>query len=137
MKKPFPASTFIISFANTVVIAGAIVASPAAIAQTSGEPCSSGYVTGVGGSIQSVREYMALPDRDKYRYINDNPIQCKTSDDGRASGCTGITTLSNEKVSVYDDSDSTTTAVTARVELDRETYAVIIAVPKTDLRCKE
>jgi len=116
------------------ITAALVSASPAASAQTS---CSSGYVTGVGGSIQSVREYMATPDRDKYRYINDNPIQCKTSDDGRASNCTGITTLSKEQVSVYDDSDATTTAVTARVELDRQTYAVIIAVPKQDLHCTE
>jgi hypothetical protein len=124
--------------ASTFVIAGALAAaSLSASAQTSGEQCSMGYVTGVGGSIQSVREYLSIPDRDRYRYVNDNPIQCKTSDDGRATGCTGITALRNEKVSVYDDSDATTTTVTARVELDRQTYAVIIAVPKKDLRCNE
>ena len=78
-----------------------------------------GYVTGVGGSAQSVREYLATPDRDKYRYLADNPIQCQVSDEGRASGCTGITNLRHEKVSVYDDSDSATMAVVARVELDQ------------------
>ena len=63
------ASTF------AVVIAAA---SPAAIAQTSGSTatpklqCAIGYVTGVGGAEQSFREYIATPDRDKYRYLADN-----------------------------------------------------------------
>lgn len=95
-----------------------------------------GYVTGVGGSAQSVREYLAIPDRDKYRYLADNPIQCHISDEGRASGCTGITTLSHEQASVYDDVDSATIAVVARVELDRGTYPVIIVVPKQDMHCE-
>ena len=101
------------------------------------QQCAIGYVTGVGGSAQSVREYLAAPDRDKYRYLADNPIRCQISDEGRASACTGITSLRNEKVSVYDDIDSTTMAVVARVELDQGTYPVIIVVPKQDVKCDE
>ena len=118
-------------------------ASTAAIAQTpsssgtSRQSCDTGYVTGVGGSAQSVREYLALPERNRIRYITDHPIKCQISDEGRASGCTGITDLQHEQVSVYDDSDSVTTAVTARVELDQGTYPVIIVVPKQDLQCGE
>lgn len=105
--------------------------------ETSSQSCAIGYVTGVGGSARSVREYLASPDRDKYRYLTDNPIQCQISDEGRASGCTGITSLRREKVSVYDDTDDVTTTVVARVELDRGTYPVVIVVPKRDLRCEE
>ncbi len=118
-------------------------ASTAAIAQTpnsGGTPkqsCDTGYVTGVGGSAQSVREYLALPERNRIRYITDHPIKCEISDEGRASGCTGITDLQHEQVSVYDDSDSVTTTVTARVELDQGTYTVIIVVPKQDVQCGE
>ncbi len=118
-------------------------ASTAAVAQTpssSGTPkqsCDTGYVTGVGGSAQSVREYLALPERNRIRYITDHPIKCEISDEGRASGCTGITDLQHEQVSVYDDSDSVTTTVTARVELDQGTYTVIIVVPKQDVQCGE
>jgi hypothetical protein len=118
-------------------------ASLAANAETSGasdipkEQCAIGYVTGVGGSAQSVREYLATPDRDKYRYVADNPIQCQVSDEGRASACTGITRLQHEKVSVYDDIDTATMAVVARVELDRGTYPVIIVVPKQDVQCEQ
>jgi hypothetical protein len=125
-------------------LAAVIVAtSTAAIAQTSGsggtsgQPCAIGYVTGVGGSPQSVREYLATPDRDQYRYLRDNPIQCRISDEGRASACTGVTSLQHDKVSVYDDIDSTTMAVVARVELDRGTYPVIIVVRKQDLQCEQ
>jgi hypothetical protein len=120
-----------------------LVASTAVKAETSGgsdipkQQCAIGNVTGVGGSAQSVREYLASPDRDKYRYLADNPIQCKISDEGRASACTGITTLRHEKVSVYDDIDSATMAVVARVELDQGTYAVIIVVPKQDVQCEQ
>lgn len=118
-------------------------ASPTATAQTSGGSdtpklqCAIGYVTGVGGSAQSFREYLATPDRDRYRYLADNPIQCKVSDEGRASACTGITSLRHEKVSVYDDIDSATMAVVARVELDHGTYPVIIVVRKQDVQCEE
>ncbi|WP_144139686.1 hypothetical protein [Paraburkholderia sp. BCC1884] len=118
-------------------------ASSAATAQTAGGDapklqCAIGYVTGVGGSTQSVREYLATPDRDKYRYVADNPFQCKISDDGRASGCTGVTNLSREEVSVYDDIDNAMMAVVARVELDHGTkYPVIIAVPRTAVKCEE
>jgi hypothetical protein len=100
--------------------------------------CAIGYVTGVGGSVESLREYLATPDRDRYRYVADNPIQCKVSDDGRASACTGVTNLQHEKVSVYDDIDSTMMAVVARVELEHgATYPVIIAVPRKAVQCEE
>ncbi len=118
-------------------------ASTAAIAETSGgsdapkQQCAIGYVTGVGGSAQSVHEYLAARDRDKYRYLTENPIQCQVSDEGRASACTGITSLRHEKVSVYDDIDSETMAVVARVELDRGTYPVIIVVRKQDVQCAD
>jgi hypothetical protein len=118
-------------------------ASTAAIAQTSGGgdngqlQCDTGYVTGVGGSLESLHEYLATPDRDKYRYVTEHDIQCQVSDEGRASGCTGVTNLSHEKVSVYDNIDSTTMAVVARVELEHGTYPVIIAVPKQDVKCAE
>ena len=128
------ASTF------ALVIAAASTAATAQTTAASDTPslqCAIGYVTGVGGSAQSVREYLAARDRDKYRYLADNPIQCKISDEGRASACTGITSLQHEKVSVYDDTDSVTTAVVARVELDQGTYPVIIVVPKQDVHCGE
>ncbi|MCX4152912.1 MULTISPECIES: hypothetical protein [Paraburkholderia] len=118
-------------------------ASTIATAQTSGGSdtpklqCAIGYVTGVGGSAQSFREYLATPDRDKYRYVADNPIQCKISDEGRASACTGVTNLRNEKVSVYDDVDNATMAVVARVELEHGTYPVIIVVRRQDVKCEE
>ena len=118
-------------------------ASTIATAQTSGGSdtpkllCAIGYVTGVGGSAQSFREYLATPDRDKYRYVADNPIQCKISDEGRASACTGVTNLRNEKVSVYDDVDNATIAVVARVELEHGTYPVIIVVRRQDVKCEE
>ncbi|CAH2897603.1 MAG: FIG00467819: hypothetical protein [uncultured Paraburkholderia sp.] len=125
------------------LILAAAAASTAANAQTAanGETgalqCAIGKVTGVGGSEQSVREYLATPDRDKYRYIADNPIQCRISDEGRASACTGITTLKREQVSVYDQIDSTMITVVARVELDHGTYPVLIAVPRKDVQCQE
>jgi hypothetical protein len=131
---------YLLASAVAAVIA---VASTAGKAESSGgtdtpkQQCTMGYVTGVGGSAQSVREYLAAPDRDKYRYLADNPIKCQISDEGRASACTGITTLRHEKISVYDDIDSATIAVVARVELDRGTYPVIIAVPKQDVQCEE
>lgn len=120
-----------------------VATSTAAIAQTSGnsdapkQQCAIGNVTGVGGSAQSFSEYLATPDRDKYRYVTDNPLQCKVSDEGRTSGCMGVTNLSHEKVSVYDDIDSTTMAVVARVELEHGTYPVIIVVRKQDVQCEQ
>ncbi|WP_027802170.1 hypothetical protein [Paraburkholderia dilworthii] len=126
-----------------LILAATAAASTAANAQTSanGETaalqCAIGKVTGVGGSEQSVREYLATPDRDKYRYLADNPIQCHVSDEGRASACTGITTLRREQVSVYDQIDSSMIAVVARVELDHGTYPVLIAVPRKDVQCQE
>jgi hypothetical protein len=130
MKKPLAAT----------LLACIATASIAAQAQTSGttQPsCAMGYVTGVGGSAQSVREYLATPDRDKFRYLADHPIQCKVSDEGRASDCTGISTFKHEQISVYDDSDSTTMAVVTRVELDHGTFPAIIVVPKKDVQCGE
>ncbi|WP_144152122.1 hypothetical protein [Paraburkholderia sp. BCC1885] len=116
----------------------AVLAATPDAGNASQQPCDSGYVNGVGGSAQSIREYMALPDRDKYRYVTDNPIQCQVGDDGRATGCTGLTNLQHEKASVYDDSDSATTTVATRVELDHgEVHAVIIVVPKQDFKCGE
>jgi hypothetical protein len=127
----------------SILAAVIAAASTAATAQTSGSSntptlqCAIGYVTGIGGSAQSFREYLATPDRDRYRYLADNPIQCKVSDEGRASACTGVTSLRHEKVSVYDDIDSTTMAVVARVELEHGTYPVIIVVRKQDVKCEE
>lgn len=130
-------------FASTLVAAAAIAGTAAnAETSTSGDggalQCSIGYVTGVGGAAASMREYLALPDRDRYRYLNEHPIECKVSDEGRASDCTGVTNLRKEKVSVYDDIDSTTVSVVARVELDHgASYPVIIVVPKHDVKCDE
>ncbi len=98
--------------------------------------CSTVYVTGVAGAAQNVREYLASANR--YRYLADNPIHCQVSDEGRASACAGVTTLSRERASVYDDTDDDTlVTVSVRVELERGTYPVIVAVPRTDVRCAE
>ncbi|MEX3980063.1 hypothetical protein AB4Y45_13925 [Paraburkholderia sp. EG287A] len=121
----------------------ALAAAPALAQTSSGDSnskrdCAIGYVTGVAGSAQSVRDYLATPDRDRIRYLKDNEIQCKIADDdSHASGCTGVTLLKNEKVSVYDDSDPATTAIVVRVELDRGTYPVIIVAPKDEVKCDE
>jgi hypothetical protein len=123
--------TLLASTLATLIVA----ASTPAIADTPAQECAIGYVTGVGGSPQSVREYLATPGRDQYRFLTDNPIQCRISDDGHATACTGLTNLDHERVSVYDDVDSETMAVVAKVELDRGTYPVIIAVRKQDLKC--
>ena len=101
------------------------------------QPCAIGYVTGVGGSAQSIREYLGTPDRDRYRFLADNPIQCQVSEEGRASACVGITSLRHERVSVYDDTDSATMTVVARIELDRGTYPAIIVVPRPDVQCEQ
>ncbi len=128
-----------LTLATAGITAGtAVEAQTAAGGNAPDRQCAKGYVTGVGGSAQSIREYLAIPDRDKFRYIADNPIQCQVSDDGRASNCTGITTLRHEEISVYDDSDSATMAVVTRVELDHgANYPVIIVVPKKDVQCDE
>ncbi|MEX3763864.1 hypothetical protein [Paraburkholderia phenoliruptrix] len=132
-----------LALAAALTLAAALAASTAAHAQTSASgdtgalQCAIGKVTGVGGSEQSVREYLATPARDQYRYLADNPIQCRISDEGRASACTGITTLRREQVSVYDQIDSTLTEVVARVELDHGTYPVLIVVPRKDVQCQE
>jgi len=103
--------------------------------ETPKQQCAIAYVTGIGGTAQSLREYLSSSNR--YRYLAENPIQCKLSDEGRASGCVGVTSLRHERVSVYDDSDDTTMTVVARVELDRGTYPVIIVVPRQDVKCEE
>ena len=132
-----------LALAAALTLAAALAANTAAHAQTSASgdtgalQCAIGEVTGVGGSEQSVREYLATPARDQYRYLADNPIQCRISDEGRASACTGITTLRREQVSVYDQIDSTLTEVVARVELDHGTYPVLIVVPRKDVQCQE
>ena len=128
---------------SSVFAAIALAAVPAGAQSSSGDSnakrdCAIGYVTGVAGSAQSVRDYLATPDRDKIRYLKENDIQCKVADDdSHASGCTGVTLLKNEKVSVYDDSDPATTAIVVRVELDRGTYPVIIVAPKNEVKCDE
>lgn len=80
---------------------------------------------------------MATPKSDQYRYLADHPIQCKVSDEGHATGCVGVTSLSHEKVSVYDEIDDTTMAVVARVELDHGTFPIIIEVPKQAVQCAQ
>ncbi|SAL42502.1 hypothetical protein AWB64_04515 [Caballeronia sordidicola] len=130
----FFASAFAVAVLATSATA---TAQTSASGVTSTQQCAIGYVTGVGGSAQSVHEYLATPERDRYRYLTDNPIQCRVSDEGRASACTGITSLRHEKVSVYDDIDNETMAVVARIELDRGTYPAIIAVPRPDVQCGE
>ena len=128
-------------FLPASTLAAAIaVASTAAIAADSGAndnlSCAIGYVTGVGGAADSMREYLATPDRDRYRYISEHPIQCQVNDEGRATGCVGVENLRKEKVSVYDDIDNATMSVVARIELEHgQTYPVIIVVQKKDVRC--
>ncbi|RQS69797.1 hypothetical protein DID96_16400 [Burkholderia sp. Bp8963] len=100
---------------------------------TPAQSCAIAYVTGVGGSAQSLREYLASANQ--YRYLADNEIHCQISGEGRATGCVGVTNLRHERVSVYDDSDPTTLSVVARVELDRGTYPVIIVVPRKNVQC--
>jgi hypothetical protein len=139
-------------FLATTLAALVAAASSAAIAQTpagqaSGQassgndtsalPCDIGYVSGVGGSVPSLREYLATPRLDQFRYLKDNDINCQVSDEGRASACTGVTSLSHEKVSIYENVDSTLVSVVARVELEHGTYPVIIAVRKKDVQCQE
>jgi hypothetical protein len=126
--------------ASSLVIALAVLSVPA-LAQTSADntapkqSCAIADVTGIGGSAQSLREYMASSS--PYRYLADNPIQCKVSDEGRASDCVGLTNFRKERVSVYDDSDATTLTVVARVELDHGTYPAIVVVRRADAKCEE
>jgi len=125
-------------FAFTALSAVPATAQPSSGDSNAKRDCAIGYVTGVAGSAQSVRDYLATPDRDKIRYLKENDIQCKVADDdSHASGCTGVTLLKNEKVSVYDDSDPATIAIVVRVELDRGTYPVIIVAPKNEVKCDE
>ena len=118
-----------------------IAASPLAQAQTASaaapQECSIGRASGIAGAAASMREYLALPERDRYHYFNDHQINCQISDDGRATGCVGLVNLRNDKVSVYDDSDPDTTTVVARIELEHGTYPLIIVVRKQDIKCDE
>jgi len=96
--------------------------------------CAIAYVKGVGGSPRGLREYLASPM--PYNYLKENELQCKVSDDGRASNCTGVTYIRNEQVSVYDDSDPATLTVVAPVELEHgQKYPVILVVQRKDARC--
>lgn len=124
--------------AAAMALASVAAQADEAASPVSAQSCAMGYVTGVGGSNQSIHEYLAASDRDKYRYVAENPIQCKVSDDGRATDCTGVTNLKREKVSVYDDVDSATIAVVARIELDHgDVYPAIIVVPRADVKCTQ
>ncbi|WP_322052307.1 hypothetical protein [Paraburkholderia bannensis] len=120
-----------------------VAASPLAHAQTASDAaapqqeCSIGRVTGIGGAAASMREYLALPERDRYRYFADHQIDCQVGDDGRATRCVGLVNLRKDKVSVYDDSDPVTTTVVARVELEHGTYPIIIVVRKQDVTCDD
>ncbi|CAB3781036.1 hypothetical protein LMG28688_01170 [Paraburkholderia caffeinitolerans] len=130
--KRFVASLFSVAIAVTSAFA---VAGTSTTSDAPKESCAIGYVTGIGGSAQSFREYQSSDN--KYRYLADNPIQCQVSEEGRTSGCVGVVSLRNERVSVYDDSGDTTMSVVTRVELERGTYPVIIVVRKQDVRCEE
>ncbi|TDG24272.1 hypothetical protein EYW47_10980 [Paraburkholderia silviterrae] len=131
-KNPIVVSLLSAALAATSALA---VAGTSPASDTSNESCAIGYVTGVGGSAQSFREYQSSDN--KYRYLADNPIQCQVSEEGRASNCVGVVSLRNERVSVYDDSGDTTMSVVTRVELEHGTYPVIIVVRKQDVRCEE
>ncbi|NLP61098.1 hypothetical protein [Paraburkholderia sacchari] len=130
--KRIVASLFSVAIVATSAFA---VAGTSTTSDAPTESCAIGYVTGVGGSAQSFREYQSSDN--KYRYLAENPIQCQVSDEGRTSGCVGVVNLRNERVSVYDDSGDTTMSVVTRVELERGTYPVIIVVRKQDVRCEE
>ncbi|HEF5154093.1 hypothetical protein [Burkholderia multivorans] len=130
--KPLLASSLA---AVLTVAATHAVADTAAGSDSQTSSCAIASVTGVGGAPGSLREYLASPT--PYNYLKENELQCKVSDDGRASNCTGVTYLRNERVSVYDDSDPTMLTVVAPVELDHgRTYPVIIDVQRKDARCK-
>jgi len=129
--KPFLLS----SLAAVLAVVSAQAAADTAAGDTQGASCAIASVTGVGGAPGSLREYLASPT--PYNYLKENELQCKVSDDGRASNCTGVTYLRNERVSVYDDSDPTMLTVVAPVELDHgRTYPVIIDVQRKNARCK-
>ncbi len=99
--------------------------------------CAIAIVTGVGGAAPNLREYLAARERDRYRYLADHPLDCRVSEDGRASGCAGLAYLRRERVSVYDDGDDTMLDVVARIDLDHGTYPAIISVLKRDVRCEQ
>ncbi|AOJ86130.1 hypothetical protein WS87_05330 [Burkholderia sp. MSMB0856] len=130
--KPFIVSSLVALLAAVGTHAVAADSASGTDAQT--PSCAIAYVKGVGGSPRSLREYLASPT--PYNYLKENEIQCKVSDDGRASNCTGVTYIRNEQVSVYDDSDPATLTVVAPVELEHgEKYPVILVVQRKDARC--
>lgn len=117
---------------------GATLAYAQAAGNAAQQSCSSiGTVSGVGGAASSMSEYLALPERDRYKYFSDHQIQCDVTDDSRAKNCVGLTNLRNDKVSIYDDSDRVTTAVVAKIELEHGTFPAIIVVRKQDIKCED
>ncbi|MBN3811385.1 hypothetical protein [Paraburkholderia sp. Ac-20347] len=122
----------------TLSMTGATLAYAQVAGNAAQQSCSSiGTVSGVGGAASSMSEYLALPERDRYKYFSDHQIQCDVTDDSRAKNCVGLTNLRNDKVSIYDDSDSVTTAVVAKIELEHGTFPAIIVVRKQDIKCED
>lgn len=130
--KPLIAS----ALAAACALSGTAALADTAASGAAAEPCAIGTATGVAGTPASLREYLKLPQSDQFRYLMANQITCKISDEGRASGCAGLTSLRHDRVSVYDDSDSAVTTVVARVDLDQGTYPIMIDVPKANLKCE-
>ncbi|WP_076907799.1 hypothetical protein [Burkholderia pseudomallei] len=140
---PMTAPRTMLLLRHAILTALAATACASAHAQTADDApvaapaCAIAIVTGVGGAATNLREYLAARERDRYRYLADHPLDCRVSEDGRASGCTGLAYLRRERVSVYDDGDDTVQNVVARVDLDHGTYPAIIAVQKRDVRCEQ
>ncbi|WP_186161448.1 hypothetical protein [Burkholderia gladioli] len=138
--KPLIASalTTALSVALSLAATAALADTPdgGGAASQPSQPCAIGMANGVAGTTASLREYLSLPERDRFRYLMDNQLSCKISDEGRASGCAGLTNLRRDRVSVYDDSDSTVTTVVARVDLDQGTFPVMVDLPKANLKCE-
>lgn len=130
--KFFPAFTL-----ATLSMTGATLAYAQGAGNAAQQSCSIGTVSGVGGAASSMSEYLALPERDRYKYFSDHQIQCDVTDDSRAKNCVGLTNLRNDKVSIYDDSDSMTTTVVAKIELEHGTFPAIIVVRKQDIKCED
>ena len=129
---------FVSAFAALVATASPLAhAQSASDASAPQQGCSIGEVSGVGGAAASMREYLALPMRDRYSYFTDHQIDCRVGDDGGATDCSGLVNLNRDKVSVYDDSDPVTTTVVARVELEHGTHPAIIVVRKQDMTCDD
>ncbi len=121
----------------TLSLTGATLAHAQAASNAPQQSCSIGTASGVAGAASSMSEYLALPERDRYKYFSDHQIECDVTDDGRAKKCVGLINLRNDKVSVYDDSDSVTTTVVAKIELEHGTFPAIIVVRKQDIKCED